>query len=205
MYNLKKNTYVVVEFTALHGFMTDLYDSKIKKELNFGSSLLIEIAAVKIKRGKISEHYTNFIGIDGLQAENLSNQGDSGMSYYGLTTAHLIGAPSLQETVKKFYDFAYDCIILVRHKTSSYNTPFDIFRWYAKSFGYVLNNPVLSMTDLVQAAKIKELFECKEKNVDYRDVLKVAANLDQFYKYELSEKKKCFYIICQYLSVFLCK
>ena len=35
------------------------------------------------------------------------------------------------------------------------------------------------MSDIVQAAKIKELFECKEKNVDYRDVLKVAANLDQ--------------------------
>ena len=35
------------------------------------------------------------------------------------------------------------------------------------------------MSDIVQAAKIKELFECKEKNVGYRDVLKVAANLDQ--------------------------
>ena len=127
------------------------------------------------------------------------------MSYYGITPAHLIGAPSLWRTVERFYYFAKDCIILVRHKSSLYNTPFDIFQWYAKSFGYVLNNPVLSMTDRVQAAKIKELFECKEKNVDYRDVLKVAANLDQFYKYELSEKKKCFYIICQYLSVFLCK
>ena len=35
------------------------------------------------------------------------------------------------------------------------------------------------MSDIVQAAKIKEMFECKEKNVDYRDVLQVAANLDQ--------------------------
>lgn len=114
------------------------------------------------------------------------------MSYYGITPAHLIGTPSLRRTVERFYYFAKDCIILVRHKSSLYNTPFDIFQWYAKSFGYVLNNSVLSMTDIVQAAKIKELFECKEKNVDYRDVLKVAANLDQFYKYELSEKKKCF-------------
>ena len=31
MYNLKKDTYAVVEFTALDGFMTDIYDSKIKK------------------------------------------------------------------------------------------------------------------------------------------------------------------------------
>ena len=173
--------------------------------MNFGCSPLIEIGAVKIEKGKIAEHYTNFIALDGLPAENLSKEGDRDMSYYGIIPAHLIGAPSLRRTVERFYYFAKDCIIVVRHKSLLYNTPFDIFQWYAKSFGYVLNNPVLSMTDLVQAAKIKELFECKEKNVDYRDVLKVAANLDQFYKYELSEKKKCFYIICQYLSVLLCK
>lgn len=178
MYNLKKNTYVVVEFTALNGFMTDIYDSKIKKNLNFGSSPLIEIAAVKIKNGKISEHYTNFIGIDGLRAENLSEQGDSDMSYYGLTFAHLIGAPSLLETVKKFYDFSYDCIILVKHKSSSYNTSYDIFQRYAKSFGYIFNNPVFGMSDLVQAAKVRELFEDKEKDIDYRDVLRIAENLD---------------------------
>lgn len=178
MYNLKKNTYVVVEFTVLDGGITDIYESKIKKGLHFGSSLLIEIAAVKIKRGKISEHYTNFIGIDGLQAENLSNQGDSDMSYYGLTPAHLIGAPSLQETVEKFYRFAQNCTILVMRKAASYNTAFDIFQSYAKSFGYVFNNPVLSMLDIVQAAKLKELIDDKGKNIDYRDILQIAENLN---------------------------
>ena len=180
MYDFKKNAYVVVEFASLDGLFTDLYDNKTnKKGLNFGCSPLIEIAAVKIEKGKIAEHYTNFIALDGLPAENLSKEGDCDMSYYGITPAHLIGAPSLRRTVERFYYFAKDCIILVRHKSSLYNTPFDIFQWYAKSFGYVLNNPVLSMSDIVQAAKIKELFKCKEKNVDYRDVLKVAANLDQ--------------------------
>lgn len=176
MYNLKKNTYVVVEFTTLNGFMNGLYDSTIKQRLNFGSSPIIEIAAVKIKRGKISEHYTNFIALDGVKTENLSDNEE--MGFYGLTLAHLIGAPSLQEAIEKFYIFARDCIILVRHKPSSYNTPFDIFQWYAKSFGYVFNNPVFGMSDLVQAAKVRELFEYKEKNVDCRDVLQIAENLD---------------------------
>ena len=145
--------------------------------MKFGCSPLIEIAAVKIEKGKIAEHYTNFIALDGLQAENLSKEGDCDMSYYGLTPAHLIGAPSLRRTVERFYYFAKDCIILVRHKSSLYNTPFDIFQWYAKSFGYVLNNPVLSMSDIVQAAKIKEMFEDKEQNIDYTDILCIAKNL----------------------------
>ena len=127
MHDFKKNTYVVVELASLDGFFTDLYDSKSKKRLNFGCSPLIEIAAVKIEKGKIAEHYTNFIAHDGLPAENLSKEGDCDMSYYGITSAHLIGAPSVRKTVERFYYFVQDSIIIVRHKSSLYKTPFDIF------------------------------------------------------------------------------
>ena len=176
MHNLKKNIYVVVEFTVLDPLLGDLYDSKIKERLNFTCSPIVEIAAVKIQNGKICEHYTNFIGLDGLNAENLSDDAEC-MSRYGITPAHLIGAPSLKNAVEKFYNFTQDCIILVRHKTSSYNTSFDIFQMYAKSFGYIFNNPVFGMTDIVQAAKIKEMFEDKEQNIDYTDILCIAKNL----------------------------
>lgn len=80
----------------------------------------------------------------------------------------------MKNAVEKFYNFTQDCIILVRHKTSSYNTSFDIFQMYAKSFGYIFNNPVFGMTDIVQAAKIKEMFEDKEQNIDYTDILYIA-------------------------------
>ena len=176
MHNLKKNIYVVVEFTVLDPLLGDLYDSKIKERLNFTCSPIVEIAAVKIQNGKICEHYTNFIGLDGLNAENLSDDGDC-MSHFGITPAHLIGAPSLKDAVEKFFHFSENCIILVRHKTASYNTPFDIFQMYAKSFGYIFNNPVFGMTDIVQAAKIKEMFEDKEQNIDYTDILCIAKNL----------------------------
>ena len=73
MHNLKKNIYVVVEFTVLDPLFGDLYDSKIKERLNFTCSPIVEIAAVKIQNGKICEHYTNFIGFNCLKAENLSN------------------------------------------------------------------------------------------------------------------------------------
>ena len=176
MYNSKKNSYVMVEFTVLDWVSGDLLDNKIKERLNFTCPPIVEIAAVKILNGKICEHYTNFIGLDGLNAENLSDDGDC-MSRYGITPAHLIGAPSLKNAVEKFYNFTQDCIILVRHKTSSYNTSFDIFQMYAKSFGYIFNNPVFGMTDIVQAAKIKEMFEDKEQNIDYTDILCIAKNL----------------------------
>lgn len=176
MYNSKKNSYVMVEFTVLDWVSSDLLDNKIKERLNFTCPPIVEIAAVKIQNGKICEHYTNFIGLDGLNAENLSDDGDC-MSHFGITPAHLIGAPSLKNAVEKFYNFTQDCIILVRHKTASYNTPFDIFQMYAKSFGYIFNNPVFGMTNIVQAAKIKEMFEDKEQNIDYTDILCIAKNL----------------------------
>ena len=177
MHNLKKNTYVMVEFTVLDLVSGDLYDNKIKERMNFACSPIAEIAAVKIQNGKICEHYTNFIGFNCLKAENLSDGLDC-MSRFGITPAHLIGAPSLKESVEKFFYFTQNCIILVRHKTALYNVPFDIFQMYAKSFGYIFNNPVVGMTDIVQAAKIKEMFEDKEKNIDYTDVLRIAENLD---------------------------
>ena len=176
MYNSKKNSYVMVEFTVLDWVFGDLLDNKIKERLNFTCPPIVEIAAVKILNGKICEHYTNFIGLDGLNAENLSDDGDC-MSHFGITPAHLIGAPSLKVAVEKFFHFSENCIILVRHKTASYNTPFDIFQRYAKSFGYIFNNPVFGMTNIVQAAKIKEMFEDKEQNIDYTDILCIAKNL----------------------------
>ena len=177
MHNLKKNTYVMVEFTVLDWVSGDLVDNKIKERMSFTCPPIVEIAAVKMQNGKICEHYTNFIRLDGLNAANLSNDGDC-MSYFGITPAHLIGAPSLKDAVEKFFNFSENCIILVRHKTSSYNTPFDIFQMYAKSFGYIFNNPVFGMTHIVQAAKIKEMFEDKEQNIDYTDILRIAKNLD---------------------------
>ena len=177
MHNLKKNTYVMVEFTVLDWVSGDLVDNKIKERMSFTCPPIVEIAAVKIQNGKICEYYTNFIGLDGLNAENLSDDGDC-MSHFGITPAHLIGAPSFKEVLEKFFHFSENCIILVRHKTSSYHTPFDIFQIYAKSYGYIFNNPVFGMTNIVQAVKVKEMFEDKEQNIDYTDILRIAKNLD---------------------------
>ena len=177
MYNLKKNTYVMVEFTVLDRICGDLYDGASKSKLSFTFAPIVEITAVKIQSGKICEHYTNFIGLNGLNAENLSDDGGC-LSHFGITPAHLTGAPSLKEAVEKFFDFTRDCVILVRHKTSSYNTPFDIFQMYARSFGYVFNNPVFGMTDIVRAAKIREMFEDKERKLDHTDILRIAEDLD---------------------------
>ena len=177
MCSLKKNTYVTVEFTVLDRIFGDLYDGAGKNGLSFTFAPIAEIAAVKIQNGKICEHYTNFIGLNGLNAENLSDVGGC-MSHFGITPAHLTGAPSLKEAVEKFFDFTRDCVILVRHKTFSYNTPFDIFQMYARSFGYVFNNPVFGMTDIVRAAKIKEMFDDKERNIARADILRIAEDLD---------------------------
>ena len=177
MYNAKKNTYVTVEFTVLDWVSGELTDSKSRERLKFTCAPIVEIAAVKIKNGKICEHYTNFIGLDGLKAENLYDDGDC-MGRFGITPAHLIGAPSLKEAVEKFFDFTEDSIILVRHKTSSYNTPFDFFQMYAKSYGLFFNNPVFAMADIVQAAKVKEMFEDGEQDIEHTDILHIAEKLN---------------------------
>ena len=93
MYNSKKNSYVMVEFTVLDWVSGDLLDNKIKERLNFTCPPIVEIAAVKIQNGKICEHYTNFIGLDGLNAENLSDDGDC-MSHFGITHKDLSPKPA---------------------------------------------------------------------------------------------------------------
>ena len=52
MHNLKKNTYVMVEFTVLDWVSGDLVDNKIKERMNFTCPPIVEIAAVKIKTEK---------------------------------------------------------------------------------------------------------------------------------------------------------
>ena len=61
----------MVEFTILDMIFGGLVDSKIKKISNSACAPIVEIAVVKIQSGKICEHYTNFIGFDDLNAENL--------------------------------------------------------------------------------------------------------------------------------------
>ena len=55
MYNAKKNTYVTVEFTVLDWVSGELADSKSRERLKFTCAPIVEVAAVKIKNGKICE------------------------------------------------------------------------------------------------------------------------------------------------------
>lgn len=172
MYDLKNQTFVVLAFATVG----EICDTSKKERIHYlHREEIIEIAAVKIKRGNIEEKFHSFISIDGIDAHNLDFE-DGNYGSYRATPELLIGAPSFLNIIEKIYDFIGDSIIL-DIQTSSILQPFQLFKDKASSLGYLINNPVVSMWHIHKAKVLQDRVKSSNKKFENLSVLQIAQML----------------------------
>lgn len=149
MYDLKNQTFVVLGFSTI-----DELDDCKRGHVRLQKPAVVEIAAVKIEKGKIKGHYHSFIAIDGYNAFNI-DFGDSNFWAYNLNAEHLIGAPSFKDVAERLRSFCGESTLIVNPITSIMYNPFTVFKDYAESFGYFFNNPTLNLNNVLTAARLQ--------------------------------------------------
>lgn len=93
---------------------------------------IIEIGAVKIERGIMTEKYSTFVACADSIPKEITE-------LTGIKTKDLVGAPSVENAIKRFYEFSRDCNIV------GHNILFDygFIRYYGKQYGYDFNNNII--------------------------------------------------------------
>ena len=177
MFDLKERSYVILEFVTVDGYYTDIETKKDKQEVYLSFPTIIEMAAVKIKGGKIVEHYATFIGIDGCDVYNLKFDEDSPV-FNGISTEHLIGAPSLYDVGIRLFEFTIGCTLITKYSQNDSRNPLHIVKGYIEPAGYIFNNPVISLNNIFTAIQIKDnLNECNNEQSGV-DCYKLALSLE---------------------------
>lgn len=163
MFDLKEKTYVVLEFVTIDGYYTNIETKKDRQQVYLNFPTIIEMAAVKINKGKIVEHYSTFVGIDGYDAHDLKFEEES-PEIDGISAEHLIGAPSFYDAAERLFEFTKDCTLITKYSKNDSRNPLHIVKRYMEPAGYVFNNPVLSLNNIITAIQIEDnLSESKEE------------------------------------------
>lgn len=172
MYNFYKQTFVVLEFATIGEFT----DNVKKVDVRLQREAIAEVAAVKISKGKIEKHYQAFVAIDGYDAHNIEF-GDGNFGSYNLSAEHLIGAPSLKDVSNGFREFIGDSILIVNSVSPNVYNPFIIFKDTAQSLGYCFNNPVISLNNVLTAARLQKAVKESGVNFENASTLQIAQML----------------------------
>jgi len=100
---------------------------------------IIEIGAVKIVNGELSEKFSSFVACE----ERLSKEI---IDLTGITDADLVGAPEIEQVIADFFKFV-DGAYLVGH-----NIPFDyrFIEYYGEQNGYMFDNKQYDTINLAQ-------------------------------------------------------
>lgn len=171
MYDLDKQTFVVLAFATAG----ELHDNKKGSVRLLHREEIIEIAAVKIRRGKIEKNFHSFIAIDGIDSDNLEfDPGNYGS--FRATPELLIGAPAFKDIIGEIYDFIGDSII-IDVQPSSILHPFSLFKDKANSLGYLINNPVVDMWHIHTAKVLQDRVKASDKKFENLSVLQIAQML----------------------------
>ena len=93
---------------------------------------IIEIGAVKIEKGSITEKYSTFVACHEPIPWEITK-------LTGITSKDLQGAPTVAQAIKRFYEFSRDCTIV------GHNILFDygFIRYYGKQYGLEFNNDII--------------------------------------------------------------
>ena len=162
MYDLEKPSFVFLNFSTLRGFTDNIKNVDITLQ----REAIVEVAAVKIEKGKIQGHYHSFVAIDDYNAQDIEFC-SSDTSVYNLNNEHLIGAPSFQKVVEKLSDYVDDSILIIYSSSPYVHNPFTIFKDSAKACGYFFNNPTISMGDIYNAKRLQKAV--KENGIKFEN------------------------------------
>ncbi len=191
MFNYKEKTYAVLEFTTIDGFFSSIELKEGKTEVRLGFPTVIEVAAVKISGGKIIGHYSTFIGIDGCNPNDIRLDSDS-PELYGITAEHLIGVPSLYDVCDNLLNNVNGCTLITRFPEKDSRNPLHIVKRYMEPAGYVYNNPVVSINNIITAIMIKKILVADRAELSGTDAYCLALSL---------ENKDCYNdLVAQYLD-----
>ncbi len=168
-------TYVVLTFATVNWieeFTTGKWES-----VNIGDRI-IEVAAVKIKEMEIAEHFSTFVALDGYYAADIE------FSYYdinrlGIYPEHLIGAPSLEEVCKRVHSFCEGATIVAVSSEKRPSNPYRIFCKEAEKYGYVFDNPLISIYDVYLCFKFKGAIREQEEPYETLSAIRLSGLLPE--------------------------
>lgn len=146
MSDLNKQNYVIIEFSSAESVK---YQGK---EIKFNQPSIIEIAMVKVQKGKITESRQRFIELDGYDMSKVELD-ETDFNNHGVTATHLIGAHSLKEEISSIHYFLKDSVLIMRGHYIE--REFKYLKAFAQSCGYEFNNSVINIVDLVMAFNMK--------------------------------------------------
>lgn len=140
----------------------DFLDSK-RQFTRAAKESIIEVAAVKIKKGEIVEHYSSFVAIENYDPHDFE-LGLMNHNSKSITNLHLIGAPRFKSVCERLHEFSKDCDLVVRALTN-FRDPFTRFKESAMNCGYLFNQPVWDIRDFLFASELRERIGDKTINM----------------------------------------
>jgi hypothetical protein len=150
------------------------------QDVNFEWEQVIEIAAVKIKRGQIAKHFSSFIALDGYDMHRFEFK-DYNFNLNGICAEHLIGAPTLEETAKTIKAFVGDDTVIVKGNANHKEHPYQLFITAAEKFGVIFDNDVLDIELIHQAVRLQVLQEDEDRKFEETTPLEIAEMLAPYH------------------------
>lgn len=151
MLDFNNTKYAVLGFACADS----IYDFNTKKSLRFAYDNFLEVAAVKVEKGKITAHFSSFIAPENYKAQDVEIDGF--FDTLGVTAAHLVGAPKFSRIAEKVFEFAKECV-LVETPSGSYNALENFIKKAGES-GLIFNNPVIHMANVLKAFNLQRSVE----------------------------------------------
>lgn len=144
--NLNINTYCALEFAIVE----ELTDVRKIENVSFDKCAVVEVGAAKIVDGKIQGHFHSFVAIDGYDASNIEIETNAFVSY-SINEMHLIGAPSLDDVIRRLRDYVGDSILLVNNNLhSDLFNPFYVVLKRAQEIGCAFDDRFLRIKDILE-------------------------------------------------------
>ncbi len=162
-----KRGYTVCDFTIVGGGLNCIYYKG--ENIRNIEPTIIEIAAVKIVGGRIVDIYNTYVGIAEYDPEFLDF--DLTPEFRGVVPMRLLGAPTLENALKKLSEFIQDTTLILRA-----DLPYEALETLKKCgerFGIKFNNKVLRIESIVQVAEV--LRECR--NLGDTNIMEIASKM----------------------------
>lgn len=153
MLDFKCENVTVLEFSMA----TEAIDIRTRRAICFNKPAIVEIAAVKIERGKIIRHYSEYVALEIDNEKAKLNELDD-LCLNGVTSAHIIGARSMKEAVISLHNFVADDTVVLRgfYLLDKRRGAYGVLKDHALSYGYVFNNPVINLNTLLLSFRLNE-------------------------------------------------
>ena len=156
--DLQKNTYCAIEFAIVEE-LTDLTTYDL---VSLDKCAVVEVAAVKVVNGKIKGHFHSFVAIDGYSPRNIKIETSSFISY-SINELHLIGAPRLDEVIRRLREYVGDSVVLVNNNLhSDLFNPLFVVRKQAQVLGCPFGDEFIRIKDLLDEGdkekRIQDIF-----------------------------------------------